>query len=511
MKRLGEILIERKILTKEDLDQLLAKQQITKEKLGDLVVKMGYLTSDQLLSIIAEQYGLQYLNIKEIVIPQSVQKEFNFDVLKNYRIVPLKIEDKKAYVGINNVNILKDLDEISFNLGKTVIPVLLSETTVDRMLDDLEKLPYGTKDYHFKSLELMMQGGKDFDNLIMTIINFDNKIERIFFKENSSPFIKKYNYVEKIPYEKFTKNHILNIIKEVCDESDRKTLVANGFVSVKRLIDSKRFTVNFYKEKSSFFILVINHSSVITDISSFNLSKDIYKNLIEPVKGIIFLIAPFGHGKSTMLNAIIDYFNSTRNINMLYVVDRVYESIRNHKSNIIQIEKENIKGRKDFNDLLNDFDPNILFFDNLDSAETLNYIYKFVEAGRPAYVSVESNSIPSTLESILYTEREQAYKYHLNRLADNINLFVNFRLIPGKKSQNKYFIYEYCTNNFKLKKIIRDNSFNIINTQMRGTGEYQPFEVQMADLFLKNLISYDVAESYALDVELFKRLAKISG
>lgn len=176
MKKLGEILLEKKILSKEELDNLLAKQKITKERLGDLVVKSGYLSTEQLLNIVAEQYGLQYLNIKELVIPVSLQKEVNFEVLKKYRIVPLKEDNKKLYIGINDTLLLKDIDEIAFNIGKPIVPVLISETSVERMLEDLEKLPYDSKDYVFKSLEVMIQGGKDFDALVTTILNYDSKI-----------------------------------------------------------------------------------------------------------------------------------------------------------------------------------------------------------------------------------------------------------------------------------------------------------------------------------------------
>jgi type IV pilus assembly protein PilB len=115
------------------------------------------------------------------------------------------------------------------------------------------------------------------------------------------------------------------------------------------------------------------------------------------------------------------------------------------------------------------------------------------------------------VESLLYKESESSYKYHLNRLADNVKLFMNFRLVPSKNGQDKFFVYEYCVNSYKLKKIIRDNALNLIHTQVRGTGDYIPFELQLADLFLNNLITYEVAENFSLDVDLFKRHAKING
>jgi len=88
---------------------------------------------------------------------------------------------------------------------------------------------------------------------------------------------------------------------------------------------------------------------------------------------------------------------------------------------------------------------------------------------------------------------------------------MNFRIIPGNKGNETYFIYEHCLNSFNLRKTIRTNTLNQIATQIRGTADYIPFEIQLVELFTKGLVDYDVAESFAMDLELFKRYAKISG
>ncbi|MCA1932438.1 MAG: hypothetical protein LDL13_02530 [Calditerrivibrio sp.] len=511
MKKLGEILIEKKILSPQDLEQLLQKQKVTKEKLGDLVVKSGFISSEDLMKIVAEQYGLQYMNIREIVLPVSLQKEFNFEVLKNYRIVPLKVDDKKVFIGINNVNILKDLDDISFNLGKNVVPVLLSEVAVDKMLDDLEKLPFGSKDYLYKSIETIVDGKSDVDKLVKSILDYDSYIERIFIKEDAPPFIKKINLIEKVPTEPLSKAQILNAIKNMCDENERKLLVNNGFISIKKNLDNKMLTINIYKEGNSFFILVINHRSTAKNLLDYKLDKNLIKYLLEPSRWIIFLIAPFGHGKATFFSSIIEYFNANKNQNILYITDRLDDSLVNQNSNIVQIERSTVDDSMIFNKILNDIDPTLLFINNLDSTKMLHYLYRFVESGRSAYVSIESSCIQSSIEGLLYKEPEVSLKYHLNRIADNTKLFMNFRLINDSKGHTKHFIYEYCLNNFKIKKAIRENILNIISSQIRGTGDYIPFELQMGELFTKGLISYDTAESFAQDFELFKRYAKING
>jgi len=110
----------------------------------------------------------------------------------------------------------------------------------------------------------------------------------------------------------------------------------------------------------------------------------------------------------------------------------------NINSNIIQIDRSDLKSVSEFDNMLNAIDPSLLFVRNVDNANILPFLYKFVESGRAAYVSIESDSIQSAIESILYQETESSLRYHLNRIADHVRLFMNFRIIPGNKGNESY-------------------------------------------------------------------------
>ncbi|MEF3254157.1 MAG: hypothetical protein K6348_01110, partial [Deferribacterales bacterium] len=352
--------------------------------------------------------------------------------------------------------------------------------------------------------------GSNFVNMVKAIFNYDPTIERVFIKEGSVPLVKKGNVVDKIQTEKFSRNSILEIIKDVCDENERKFLISNGVVTVNKTIGDKVYKINVYKEKNSFLILIINSNIVFKNLLDYRIDKTLMKYIVDQSKGITFLIAPYGHGKTTFITSIIDYFNANKNYNILYITNKINNTVANINSNIIQIEKDVIKDANRFVRMINDIDPTLLFIHNLDDLEIFNNVYKFVESGRPAFISMESNSIQYAFESLLYKENDGVIRYHLNRVSDLAKLFINFRLITAKNGKDKFFVYEYCLNNFKLKKIFRENNLQAISSQLRGTGEYLPFEMQIAELFNNELITYDVAESSSQDIELFKRYAKIN-
>ena len=58
---LGKILVDRKIISQEDLQEALLAQKSTPLRLGQLLVKKGMATEEEVLSCLAEQYDIKFL------------------------------------------------------------------------------------------------------------------------------------------------------------------------------------------------------------------------------------------------------------------------------------------------------------------------------------------------------------------------------------------------------------------------------------------------------------------
>src|SRR5438093_12554972 len=67
-----EILIRRKIISADQVEEARGMGQQTGAKLQDTLVKLGYCTAQEVMSAIAEFHGMQFVDLTEVTIPPSV-------------------------------------------------------------------------------------------------------------------------------------------------------------------------------------------------------------------------------------------------------------------------------------------------------------------------------------------------------------------------------------------------------------------------------------------------------
>jgi type IV pilus assembly protein PilB len=94
-KRLGEILIDEGLITKEHVQEGLSEQQKSGGMLGENLVKLGYITEMDIASALATQFGLPYIDVTRYNISKEV-----FDLLPLDFIKQLIILDKIGSVVI---------------------------------------------------------------------------------------------------------------------------------------------------------------------------------------------------------------------------------------------------------------------------------------------------------------------------------------------------------------------------------------------------------------------------
>ena len=87
-----EILIRQKIISP---DQLAEGKQMAKEsgmKLPDALIRLGYATGEEVMRAMAEQHGLDYVNLNEVTIPPAVVELVPESVARENLVLPLALE-----------------------------------------------------------------------------------------------------------------------------------------------------------------------------------------------------------------------------------------------------------------------------------------------------------------------------------------------------------------------------------------------------------------------------------
>ncbi|MCD6104852.1 MAG: general secretion pathway protein GspE, partial [Thermosipho sp. (in: Bacteria)] len=90
-KRLGDILIEKGVISQADLQYALNIQRETKKPIGEILVDLGLCTWQQITKALAEQYGLNFFSEKP-KIDMSLKNKIKVDLMEELRFVPIREE-----------------------------------------------------------------------------------------------------------------------------------------------------------------------------------------------------------------------------------------------------------------------------------------------------------------------------------------------------------------------------------------------------------------------------------
>ena len=130
-KRIGQIFVERKFITRDQLETLLEEQkQRPGELIGRIAESMNLINDEQLIEALAEQMGMQAVSLGEITIPPDVLAYVTEPMAQLYRIVPLSFRDGVLTVAMCDPQKLQILDELRNFLGYEVRGVVASERDV---------------------------------------------------------------------------------------------------------------------------------------------------------------------------------------------------------------------------------------------------------------------------------------------------------------------------------------------------------------------------------------------
>ncbi|MCM8757941.1 MAG: hypothetical protein NC903_02645, partial [Candidatus Omnitrophica bacterium] len=101
-KRLGELLIEKKLIDKSKLEEALEEQKNTKDFLGKILLRKGYIRQEDLLKILAEQFNLEVESLKYTYLDTSLLRNFSTTLILDYRCLPLRKEKNRLVFAITN-------------------------------------------------------------------------------------------------------------------------------------------------------------------------------------------------------------------------------------------------------------------------------------------------------------------------------------------------------------------------------------------------------------------------
>ena len=139
-KTLGMLLIEKSIITDDQLKRALSEQKVNGKLLGIILIEMGYCSEEDIASQLSEQMGLAFIDLNSYQIDAEVIKIIPEKVARRFNAISLFKVGNMVTVAMENPLDIQSVDEINRITGLEIQPVFGTKSAISKAIDKY----YGT-------------------------------------------------------------------------------------------------------------------------------------------------------------------------------------------------------------------------------------------------------------------------------------------------------------------------------------------------------------------------------
>src|SRR5690242_15136000 len=135
-KRLGDVLLDEKLITPQQLADAVSEQRRTGQLLGVTLTRMGSISEDVLLKYLQQQLGLPLIDLNDVVIDEPVLALVKEDMAKKYSAMPVEIEGRSTLVvAMADPLNAAALEDLRFHAGMFIKPVLARTAQIQEAVE----------------------------------------------------------------------------------------------------------------------------------------------------------------------------------------------------------------------------------------------------------------------------------------------------------------------------------------------------------------------------------------
>ena len=133
-RRLGEILLEKKLISPQALEHALLEQRKSGELLGRILIRLGYISERQLLDGLADHLQLPIMSLKQLSVDQQVLKRVPVRFAWHYRCMPLRLTGKTVMLAMSDPLQVRPIDDLKVHYGLEADIVLSTDSEIQEAI-----------------------------------------------------------------------------------------------------------------------------------------------------------------------------------------------------------------------------------------------------------------------------------------------------------------------------------------------------------------------------------------
>ncbi|GGZ06598.1 GspE/PulE family protein [Pseudoduganella plicata] len=417
--RLGEILVQQKLLSEDQLGLALAEQKRSGRKLGRVFVDSGYVTEEQIAGALARQLNIPYINLKFYNINADLVRLLPETQARRFRALVLEDRHGTLLVGMSDPTDLFAYDEIARLVKQNIELAVVNETEVLAAIDRIYRRTEDITDLARELEEEMGDASVDFGALAVNPGLEEAPVVKLLQSVFDDAAQVRASDIHIEPQEnrlhiRFRIDGVLHLqtqadIKIAPALALRLKLMSDLDISEKRLPQDGRFAVRVKNTRidvrissmptqfgESIVMRLLSQGSTSLRLDAIGMPKAMvekFRAIVQRPNGLVLVTGPTGSGKTTTLYSALAELNSVEK-KLITVEDPV--EYRLPGINQVQV---NEKIELDFARVLRSAlrqDPDIVLVGEMRDQETAQIGLRAAMTGHLVLSTLHTNDAAST-------------------------------------------------------------------------------------------------------------------
>ncbi len=427
--KIGDLLVKSGAITQAQLEQALALQSTTGERLGEVLQNHGFITEKQLIDTLMSQLGVEFIDLNNYSLPPEMAQLLPKNIAKKHMVVPIQASRTDIHLAMADPLNFVAIEEVQAVTRRRVLPYIATTAAVERAVQNL----YSNQGA-MRAIEDMQ---RDLLGNQYVGTTAPQAVDEEAAQADAAPAIRLVNsIIERACTEQASDIHlepgensmnirmridgslrpIITVPKELQGsvisrlkimarlDIAQKNLPQDGHASVtarQEALDLRISTLpTIYGEKV--VIRLLHKTPELVRLDGIGLAGDNLERFCRLVdnttEGVILMVGPTGSGKTSTLYTIIDRLKSEE-INLVSLEDPV----EYHIDGICQVQI-NDKTGLNFASVLRSVlrqDPDIIAVGEIRDGETAEIAMRAAMTGHLVLSTIHTNSAVSSVDRLL--------------------------------------------------------------------------------------------------------------
>ncbi len=422
--RLGELLVQQGVASVDQIEIALLEQKKSKEKIGRILVKLGFATEAIIRDVIGGVIGQESVNLERAVADSEAVALIPKDMARRLHILPLTFtnDSQSLTIAMTDTFNVVALDQISVQVGRDIelIPVLAGEAEIEKSIDQF----YGFVLSVDGILNEIETGEIDYQSLDSESDEYSQPVVRLVNALLSDAVKRSASDIHFEPEEGFLRfryridgvlRQIRSIHKNYWPAIAVRLKVMSGMdIAETRAPQDGRISVSFSGRQIDFrvstlptvhgeniVLRVLDRQKGIVPLDALDIQDEALNTLklmIARPEGIILVTGPTGSGKTTTLYSILNHLN-TESVNIMTLEDPV-----EYPTSMIRQTSASETSRLDFASGIRSMmrqDPDIILVGEIRDEDTASMALRAAMTGHQVFSTLHTNSALGAIPRLL--------------------------------------------------------------------------------------------------------------